>query len=102
MHLHEYVGANGLAKLLSFLDIGQIDPDGMRGSRVHSTRELAEIIRRLMLPHYEEARLYWSAAEADGVFDGANESSPYIQGTLEGIIRDYGPKDDQAQSEEGM
>lgn len=91
-HLDSFVGADGLARLLSFLDIGYIDPDDS-GPRVESTRELAELTRRHMLPHYEEARLYWSEAVSDGFFDGANEVSPYTQTTLTAIIERFAPRD---------
>jgi hypothetical protein len=42
-----------------------------------------------MLPHYEEARLYWEQAIAGGEFDGANEVSPYMQAVLKRIIKKY-------------
>ena len=35
---------------------------------VRNLEEWAEVFRRLHIPHYEEARQYWSATEADGVF----------------------------------
>lgn len=92
MHLDSYLGADGLASLLSFLAIGQIDPDDS-GPRVESTRELAELIRRLQLPHYEEARIYWADAERDGYFSAASESWPYLQRTLTRLIEKYGPKE---------
>jgi hypothetical protein len=34
-----------------------------------------EFTRRLTVPYYEEAQLYWNQAEQDGLFDGANEIS---------------------------
>jgi hypothetical protein len=51
--------------------------------------ELNEIFRRLHLSYYEEARLYWSKAVEDGFFNGANEVWPYLQHTLQTIIRSY-------------
>jgi hypothetical protein len=91
MHLDEFVGADGLAHLLTLLDLGQVDPDDS-GPQVKSTRELAEVIRRLHVPRYEEARLYWSEATQDGYFAGANEVWPYLQDTLNGIIERYRPQ----------
>ena len=46
-------------------------------------------MRRLTIPYYEEARLYWSRAEADGFFDGANEVWLYMPHNLEALIERY-------------
>jgi hypothetical protein len=86
-----YVGSDGLATLLSFLDFGNLHPQDR--PQVVNKRELAELIRRLMLPHYEEARLYWPEAKQDDFFEGANEYWPYLQRTLTQVIEQYGPKE---------
>lgn len=89
-HLHYFIGADGLVKLLSLLDIGDaIYRDGSRESRVGDVKGYTEILRRLMVPHYEEARLYFAQAREDGMFDGANEVFPYVQDTLQEIVRRY-------------
>lgn len=87
-HLSEFIGEDGLAHLLTFLDWGHVDPRG--GPRVRRSDELAELFRRVMLPHYEEARLYWSEATNAGEFADANQVSPYTQETLKQIIRQFG------------
>jgi len=59
----KFCDVNGLAKLLAMLQYKKLEnPD-----------ELAEIIRRIHVPYYEEARLYWDTAKADGYFIDANE-----------------------------
>lgn len=79
MHLDNYVGSDGLVKLLTILEYHSLK----------DKRDVVEIIRRLHVPHYEEARQYWLQAKADGYFDGANEVFPYIQSTLLDIISRY-------------
>jgi hypothetical protein len=87
-HLSEFTGEDGLSHLLMFLDWGHVDPEG--GSRVARPDELAELFRRVMLPHYEEARMYWSHATEAGEFADANQISPYTQESLKRIIREFG------------
>jgi hypothetical protein len=91
--LERFAGPDAIAHLLTFLDAGYIDPDDS-GPQVKSTRELTELIRRLAIPHYEEARLYWSEAVNAGFFEGANEMSPYRRETLLAIIENFGAADD--------
>jgi hypothetical protein len=78
MNLDAFINADGLGYLLSFLH-----PDAK------ATRELGELIRRLHLPLYEEARMHWPAAERDGFFAGANETPPFRQDTLTKIVKRY-------------
>ena len=92
MHLDSFLGADGLAYLLSFIDIGYKEiPSHREGPRVRSTREWAELFRRLQLPYYEEARLYWDRAESDGFFGGCNQIWPYLEGNLAEIVKRYRP-----------
>ena len=86
--LRDFVGPDGLAHLLMFLDIGQIDPNNV-GPHAKDMREAVELMRRIQVPHYEEARQYWSKAEQDGLFSDANQVSPYTQDTLKDIIVRY-------------
>ena len=79
-----------MVMVLSFLDIGPYLEAEYQGPRIKDMREFVEFTRRLTLPYYEEARLYWNQAEQDGLFDGANEISLYLPRTLEQIVRDYG------------
>ncbi len=93
-HLDEFLGEDGLAHLLMFLDVGVVDPDS-KGPWVRDIREFVELTRRLATPYYEEARQYWSRAEAEGYFSDANQVSPYLVGTLKKIIEKYGERGDR-------
>ncbi len=91
MKLDNFTGPAGIAMLLSFLDLGPLhDPDGENVPRLEDLREFAELMRRLVVPYYEEARLYWAVAETDGFFDGANEVWVYLPDTLKTLIEEYG------------
>lgn len=79
MPLDSFIGADGLVYLLSFV---QFD-------RAETNEELAEIIRRLHVPYYEEARRYHDIAEADGYFDGENEITRYTTRTSRYILNHY-------------
>jgi hypothetical protein len=85
------VGPAGLPYLLSFLDLGPVhDPNEERTMRVRSVREFVEIMRRLTLPYYEEARTLWGLATEDGFFDaGGNEIWVYSPDTLKTLIERY-------------
>ena len=75
-HLFHFTGPDGLADLLSFFD------------REHGVNqgELAEIIRRLHVPYYEEARQYLDRAVNDGYLGGKESIR---QNDLKGIIEEY-------------
>ena len=88
MHLTHLLGPDGLAILLTL-----VAPGGRTGNRedgVESLEEWGEIVRRLHVPYYEEARQYWSDAEADGFFAGPNTSALYNQTMLRDILTQYG------------
>lgn len=82
MHLDYFTGLNGLAFLLSFFSRNLANPN-----------EVAEIIRRLHLPHYEEARQYLTAAHADGFLD-PREPGAYSQEELIRVIDSYRNRND--------
>lgn len=88
--LTDFLGADGLVEMLSFLDTGEILQPEYRGHHVADLREWVEFARRLFVPYYEEARRFWSRAAEAGHFEGANEVSPYISANLEALIRHYG------------
>lgn len=77
-HLATFLGIDGLSYLLVILDLHKANQS-----------EMIEIIRRLHLPYYEEARCYIDEARADGSLDGANEVYPYIQEVMKGIVERY-------------
>lgn len=79
MHLHGFVGPDGLVSLLSKIQFDDVE----------NNRELVEIIRRLHVPFYEEARQYHDIAQELGYFDGENEITRYIQNTSIHILNNF-------------
>jgi hypothetical protein len=88
--LTDFLGGEGLAQLLTFLDVGPHHMPDYRGPEVANLREYVEFFKRLHLPYYEEARRYWQRAEQDGFFDEANELWIYLPDTLKRLIELYG------------
>jgi hypothetical protein len=74
-HLNNFAGPDGLALLLSFLEMDLGYP-----------KELADITRRIHVPHYEEARQYLEKALDDGFLS----SRDYSQADLKRVIEQYG------------
>ncbi|MFT4565677.1 MAG: hypothetical protein ACI9FN_000630 [Saprospiraceae bacterium] len=89
MHLKHFIGVAKINNLLSFIDVGPYHEPEYHGPSVKDLREYTEIIRRLNIPFYEEARLYWNDAISDGFFDGANEGLIYSPDFLETLIKKY-------------
>ena len=89
-HLDIFLGSKGLVYLMSKLDVGPLHQPTEKEPGVRSIREWCEIVRRLHLPYYEEARRYWALAKEDGFFDEANEVWIYSPETLKKIIDKYG------------
>ena len=75
-HLIYFTGKDGLPILLNLF----------KRKGVADQNELAEIIRRLHIPYYEEARRYWDRAVSEGMID--NED--YRQAELQAVIKEYG------------
>ncbi|MEE8483079.1 MAG: hypothetical protein V3S46_00645 [Nitrospinota bacterium] len=91
MHLNSFLGSDGMVPFISALDVGPYHSPKFNNPPLKDMRNFVETLRRLHLPYYEEARLYWRQAKEDGFFDGANEYSLYMQTTLKEIINKYGP-----------
>lgn len=91
-HLNWFVRTEGLAHMLSFVDVGFYHEPKYMGPEIANMREWAEIMRRLYLPYYEDARHYWPEAEADGLFDAINELGIYDPAMLQRIVGDYSPR----------
>ncbi len=89
MPLSDFLGIEGMAELLSFLDGGKYHSPGKTHTKVADMREFVEFARRLTLPYYEEARLYLSQAVHNGFIGGANEVALYLPATLKSVIREY-------------
>ncbi len=68
-------GQDGLAYMLSLIDPGENFCEYR--PRISNMRKVVEIFRRLHLPYYEEARLYWAEAQYEDYWGGANEVWTY-------------------------
>lgn len=90
LDLKSYLSHEGIARMISRMDLGEYHEPDYEGPRVSDIRKWADVFRRLQIPYYEEARLYWNRALNDGYFDGANEIWPYLPQNLEMLIRNYG------------
>ena len=86
--LSDFIGDKGLVKLLSLVDPGPYHSKEYK-DRIASKRAFLEFFRRVQIPYYEEARLYWNQAIQDGLFSGANEVWIYLPSTLKLIIEKY-------------
>lgn len=75
LHLKIFTGSDGLALLLSYFKRNLAD-----------SNEFAEIIRRLHIPHYEEARHYLERAYIDRII----VDKVYGQEDLKKVIKAYG------------
>lgn len=89
-HLHHFLSEDyKMANILKFLDIGPIHDPDYKGTSLTDIREYVEIVRRLTIPHYEEARKYWAEAREDGFFQDANELWIYGVKNLKQLIDTY-------------
>lgn len=88
--LERLVEKDGLVRFMPFLDPGPLhDPDAENVIQPSQVREIVEIMRRLYVPYFEEARLCWEAASSNGEFDGDNEYSSYTESKLKRILDEY-------------
>ena len=87
-HLSWFLGGEGLSNLLAMIDVGPLHRDEYE-EQITNMRDFLELFRRVQLPYYEEARLYWEEARRDGYFDGASEVWAYLPRTLENLIKSY-------------
>jgi hypothetical protein len=89
--LSGFCGASGIVRLLVFVDAPRTaDPTGAAHG-VASGREYAELVRRLTVPYYEEARQYWVSAAADGGRRWGVGLALQTAAQLRALIAAYGP-----------
>ena len=90
MHLNYFLGPDGLQYLLAMLDVGRIlDPSAERLPAITDLPSFVEVFRRLHIPYYEEARLYFGDALQDGHFARHNEVAIFLPETCKAIIERY-------------
>lgn len=78
-----------MSYLLSILDPGEKHQKTYSVPLVKDIREYVEIVRRLTIAHYEEARLYWTKALNDDFFADNNEINMYTISELKKLIVKY-------------
>jgi hypothetical protein len=70
------------------LDVGPVlDPNEIKDRPLPEVRSFVDVIRRLQIPYYEEARQYFSDAVNEGWYGDQNEAS--IHQTCKSIIQRY-------------
>jgi hypothetical protein len=89
--LDAFVGDDGLSYLLSFLSAGPVmDVPGR--SIVADLDEFVDFVRRMQLPHYEQARPRFRTDEVREAFGYSSESFPYRQRQLKRIASRSGSR----------
>lgn len=87
--LQDFVGDIGLTRLLSMLSLGPINAKRAEGSRerlILSDDEFVDLVRRLHVPYYEEARRKFDEEDLIEEFSNSGEIRPYVPDTLKRII----------------
>ena len=79
------VGTDGLIKLISWIDVGEVHNEDYEGPSVENLREWTSLFRRLHVPFYEEARNYTDELRDERAC-GTNEVTLYLPKTLKRII----------------
>lgn len=89
--LEDFLGPNGLSRLLSLVSAGPIINNGVhRYEKGFADMDVfVDLVRRLQIPHYEEARRKFSDPELRSDYYDANETAPYLQRDLVHIIEKY-------------
>ena len=87
--LSEICGEKTHAFLYTHLDVGPYHKKKYSKPTIVDFREYVELMRRLTIPYYEEARQWWSEATSDGYFSEANEESIYLPENLKRMIEHY-------------
>lgn len=87
--LKDFLGEVGMINLLRMIDIGPYHLPIYKEPTVKDFREYCEIVRRLTIPYYEEARQWWNEAAHDEYFGDSNEVYIYLPKSLKIMIEHY-------------
>lgn len=82
--LNAFLGADGLALLLSWLSQGPLKSGGTE-PRVVDMDQFVDLVRRVQTPYYEEARSRFDDERTHYWLGDANEYAPYRPDTLRRI-----------------
>jgi len=90
--LRDYVGQEGLNKLLVFLSPGMIIRNLEKQPRapILNVDEIVDFIRRCQIPNYDLARRLFKEPRVVQEYHGSNESSPYRPERLAEMLREFG------------
>ena len=86
-NLDDFAGDNAIPALLWFIDRGPLLDKDKAGPMLRDEREWAELVRRLTIPYYEEARFYLRDAYNDGELEGLDANVLYHPNTLKWIVK---------------
>lgn len=90
--LSSFLGAHGIVELHALIDAGPYHMPQYK-PMVTDIRKWSDFYKRLQLPYYEEARLYWNRAISDNYFGDSNEIYIYIPENLKRMIEHYERED---------
>lgn len=81
-HAHQY--------MYSYLHLGFLhDPKNEIGCQIDNFPEFVDFFKRLTIPYYEEARLSFGQALADGIIADENEIYLFTEDVLKSIVDKY-------------
>lgn len=78
MDLESFSGPDGLMELLEFIS----------DNKFEDNEEVIEVIKRIHIPGYEEARIYFDEAIAEGIFEPNTKPGYYTQNNIADVL-DY-------------
>jgi hypothetical protein len=87
------LGIDGLSELLSWLSWGPVDGGGHPDIAPEDLDDYVDLVRRLQLPHYEEARRRFRISEVREQLSGVNPLFPYTQDRLRWAAEQPYPED---------
>lgn len=87
MALRDFLGVEGLNKILSMLTYGPLSGAAGQNPGVADMDEFVDLVRRVQIPYYEEARRRFGEQDVQDHWQGANEVRPYMQDALQAIIK---------------
>lgn len=96
--LDDFAGPDKLASLYGFISVA---PNGENTATPEHQEEFTEILRRLTMPYYEEARLYWNKAMTDGFFGSASDAQIYSSTSCKALVQSYAANEGRAEGRAG-